>query len=178
VQALQVFVPAFGEHDTGTVTYGPDGRPSPAVRGYERVFPKGITVICDRGSEDGYEDLMVYHFDQDANALKGFLFMPLPKPRVIDVAVQGNVITLTYPPLTLDGQTIVSRETVTIQRNGSFVRRVDRRQPDGTFKLVRTVTAGPSKQPQQMPPGPQQPGQMPPGAMPPGQPPRPAGGRG
>ena len=146
LEAVRPFAVLFGEHDTVTTEYGPDGKAAKSTKGYERIFVKGqIAVVCDRGAEDGYDDLMVYQYDQDAKAVKGFLFMPLPKPRVIDVAVKDGVFTLTYPPLVLDGKTFTTRETITPQRGGAYLRKVEHKQPDGTYKLVRTIQGGPPK---------------------------------
>lgn len=146
VQAVQPFGPIIGEHDVVVTEYGPDGQPAKRLKGVERVFPKAaIAVVMDRSTDDGYDDLVVIQYDIDARALKGFLFQPLPKPRTFDVVAAGNGYQFTYAPLKLGPETITTRETLTIDRAGGYSRRVETRQPDGSHKLVRTVTAGPPK---------------------------------
>jgi hypothetical protein len=146
VQAVQPFAPLIGEHDTVTTEYGPDGRPGKRLKGVERVFPKAaIAVVWDRSTEDGYDDLTVIQYDIDARALKGFLFQPLPKPRPFDVAAADGRYVFTFPPLKLGPDTLTTRETLVLDKAGGYSRRVEHRQPDGTYRLARTVTAGPPK---------------------------------
>lgn len=146
VLAVQPFAPLIGEHDTVTTEYGPDGRPGKRQKGVERVFPKAaIAVVWDRSTEDGYDDLVVLLYDLDARALKGFLFQPLPKPRTFDVAAINNGYSFTFAPVRLGPDTLTTRETLVLDKAGGYSRRVEHRQPDGTYKLVRTVTAGPPK---------------------------------
>lgn len=146
VQAVQPFAPLIGEHDTVTTEYGPDGRPGKRLTGVERVFPKAaIAVVWDRSTEDGYDDLAVIQYDIDARALKGFLFQPLPKPRTFDVAAGAGGYVFTFAPIKLGPDTLATRETLVLDKAGGYSRRVEHRQPDGTYKLVRTVTAGPPK---------------------------------
>jgi hypothetical protein len=110
-----------------------------------QVKARGHILTVEKNSPlpDGsvYDDLMVFQFDKSAGKLRATLFHPgAPGPRPIEVEVnKTGGLVLHYEPTKFGDRTIVTRESITQQDDGTVKWLVERQTDGGEFVKVREL---------------------------------------
>jgi hypothetical protein len=149
VDALQPIAWLSGDYTTSNTEFrapakdDDDRKSEGSIRCQVKARGHILTVEKNSPLPDGsvYDDLMVFQFDKSAGKLRATLFHPgAPGPRPIEVEVtKTSGLVLHYEPTKFGDQTIVTRETITRQDNGTVKWLVERQTDGGEFVKVREL---------------------------------------
>jgi len=138
---LKIFAGTFdsssklSDEKTGKLISEDTGKIVSRMRASDFVFTIEKESVNTKGS--GYDDIMAFQFDATTGKIRAFLFSNDPKPREIAVDIKDNVMILNYEP----GVSIITRETVTAEKDGSVRWLIEHKQADGSYRKTREIVA-------------------------------------
>lgn len=138
---LKMFVGTFdtssklSDEKTGKLVSEDTGKTTNRMRADGMVFTIEKESVNTKGSK--YDDIMAFQFDARTGKIRAFLFSNDPNPREIAVEIRDNVMILNYEP----GANIITRETITAEKDGSVRWLIEHKQADDSYRKTREIVA-------------------------------------
>ena len=136
---LKAFVGTFdsssslSDEKTGKLVSEDTGKIINRMRASGMVFTIEKETVNTKGGR--YDDIMAFQFDARSGKIRAFLFSNDPNPREIAVEVKDNAMILNYEP----GLNIITRETVTAEKDGNVRWLIEHKQTDGSYRKTRDI---------------------------------------
>jgi len=138
---LKMFVGTFNsssklsDEKTGNLVSEDTGKIVNRMRAGGMVFTIEKESVNTKGGK--YDDIMAFQFDARSGKMRAFLFSNDPNPREIAVEIKDNVMILNYEP----GVNIITRETITAEKDGNVRWLIEHKQADGSYRKTREIVA-------------------------------------
>jgi hypothetical protein len=143
--AMKKLTPLVGTFDAKGQAYGADGKSTSADAGTVTAdfhsLGHVLTIVksVKRASGETYDDTMVFYFDQTDNKIHATLYALWDNPRNIEVTVEDGKFILLYAPVQGDNGPVVTRETITVNADGSLHWLIEHKNADGSFAKHREI---------------------------------------